>query len=170
MTDPQAGWEARLAALWAEVDSRDEADFITAMEALSDELPPGSAVGIYERAAAYDSTGHPELAVPLYSAALDAGLEGGRRRRAVIQMASSVRNLGHPEESLRLLVSEATAPSDHLDGAVATFTALALADLGREREALAVALTVLATTLPRYNRSAERYARALVDPPPREGP
>jgi len=162
MTDGSS-WEARLAILWAEIDGWDEATFVAAIEELIGELPPGSAIGLFERAGAFDSTGHPDRAVPLYRAALDTGLDGERRRRAVIQMASSIRNLGDPRESVRLLTEEAAACSDSLDGAVATFTALALADLGREREALAVALAALAATLPRYNRSAGRYARSLID-------
>lgn len=79
-------------------------------------------------------------------------------------MASSIRNLGRPEEALALLTAETTATSDHLDGAVATFRALALVDLGREREAVALALTALSAYLPRYNRSVARYARELTDP------
>jgi hypothetical protein len=42
------------------------------------------------------------------------------------------------------------------------FLALALVDVGREREAVSVALTALSEYLPRYNRSLARYARALV--------
>jgi hypothetical protein len=95
------------------------------------------------------------------TAALVAGLAGERRRRAVIQMASSLRNLGNPQEAFTLLTAEAEAASDDLDGAVATFLALALVDLGREREAVAVALTALAKHLPRYNQSVARYAQQL---------
>jgi len=100
--------------------------------------------------------------VPLYRAALDAGLVGERRRRAVIQLASSLRNLGNPQQALTLLTAEADVTSDDLDGAVATFLALALVDLGREREAVAVALTALSKYLPRYNRSVARYAQHLI--------
>ena len=39
--------------------------------------------------------------------------------------------------------------------------ALALVDLGREREAVAVCLTALSFYLPRYNRSLARYAEHL---------
>jgi len=39
--------------------------------------------------------------------------------------------------------------------------ALALVDLGREREAVALALTALSHYLPRYNRSLARYAQQL---------
>lgn len=163
MTVAGADWEQRAAQLWTEMDGYAEEDFVDRVDALVAELPPGSAIGLFERGAAFDSTGHPDRAVPLYAAALDAGLVGERRRRAVIQMASSLRNLGKPVEALRLLTAEADATSDELDGAVATFQALALVDLGREREAVAVALTALSSYLPRYNRSVARYAQALID-------
>jgi hypothetical protein len=39
-----------------------------------------------------------------------------------------------------------------------------LADLGREREALAHSLGALSAYLPRYNRSLARYAKRLADP------
>jgi tetratricopeptide (TPR) repeat protein len=159
MTDD---WELRIAQLWSDIDRYEEDDFVGRIEALVDELPAGSTIGLFERGAAFDSTGHPDRAVPLYAAALEAGLEGERRRRAVIQMASSLRNLGKPEEALALLTAEADAASDDLDGAVATFRALVLVDLGREREAVAVALKALSTYLPRYNRSVARYAEALM--------
>ena len=42
----------------------------------------------FDRACEFDSTGHPDLAVPLYREALEQGLEGENRRRAVIQMAA----------------------------------------------------------------------------------
>jgi hypothetical protein len=77
-------------------------------------------------------------------------------------MASSLRNIGKPQDAVALLTAEANAPSDNLDGAVATFLALALVDVGREREAVAVAVTALSKYLPRYNRSVARYAQDLV--------
>ena len=163
MSVAAADWEKQVSELWAGMDSYSEDDFLRRVDALVAELSPGSAIGLFERGAAFDSTGHPDRAVPLYAAALDAGLVGERRRRAVIQMASSLRNLGQPQDALTLLTAEADATSDDLDGAVATFLALALADLGREREAVAVALTALSTYLPRYNRSVARYAQQLTD-------
>ena len=156
-------WERRSAALWTAIDDYDEAGFIARIDALVTELPAGSAVALFERACAQDSTGHPDRAVPLYRAALDAGVTGIRRRRAVIQMASSLRNLGDPAEAVRLLTRELEQPSDELDGAVRAFLALALVDVGREREAVAASLTALSKYLPRYNRSLARYAKALAD-------
>jgi hypothetical protein len=155
-------WEERLAALWATLDDRPAAEFIAAVDDLADQLPGGAA--LFERAAARDSTGHSDLAGPLYREALDVGLTGERRRRAVVQLASSLRNLGRAGESVELLQGELTRGSDHLDDAVRGFLALALADTGREREAVSVALTALAPHLPRYQRSLGNYARLLVEP------
>ena len=87
-------WEQRLADLWASIDDLSEAAFLTRMEQLVAELPADSAVALFERAGSLDSTGHSDLAVPLYRQALDRGLPGQRRRRAVIQLSSSLRNLG----------------------------------------------------------------------------
>ncbi len=158
-------WEQRVSDLWASIDDLGEEEFLTRMEQLADELPADSAVAAFERAASLDSTGHSDLAVPLYRQALDLGLEGERRRRAVIQMASSLRNLGQPRESVALLTAEREASSDNLDDAVNAFLALALVDVGREREAVSLALTALAPHLPRYQRSLANYAQLISDHP-----
>lgn len=151
-----------MAALWASIDRFTPEAFIREVEALAAELPSGSAVALFERASAQDSTGHPDVAVPLYRAALAAGLHVERRRRANIQMASSLRNLGNAAEAAALLSAELHRGSDELDSAVRAFLALALVDLGREREAVGVSLGALSTHLPRYNRSLARYARELI--------
>jgi hypothetical protein len=155
-------WEERLAGLWADIDEYDEGDFVTTMQALVGERPAGDPVGLFELAGSYDSTGRTDLAVPLYREALAAGLSGSRRRQAVIQLASSLRNLGHADESVALLEAERAAGSDDLDDALAAFLALALADVGREKEGLSLALEALAPHLPRYQRSVGNYARLLV--------
>lgn len=156
-------WEQRLTDLWAAIDDYCANDFVARIESLTAELPSESAIGLFERGCAQDSTGHPDRAVPLYQAALDRGLSGIRRRRAVIQMASSLRNLGNAEKALALLTAALQESSDELDGAVKAFLALALFDVGREREAVAHSLTALSHYLPRYNRSLARYARELVE-------
>lgn len=131
------------------------------MEELAAELPADSAVAAFERAASFDSTGRSDLAVPLYRQALELGLEDDRRRRAVIQMASSLRNLGRAPDSVALLTAEQNAGSDDLDDAVKAFLALALVDTGREREAVSIALSALAPHLPRYQRSLANYAQQI---------
>jgi len=156
-----ATWEKRVADLWQTIDDCAPDQFVAQLELLVARLGPGNAIGLFERASAQDSTGHPDIAVPLYRAALAAGLTGLRRRRATIQMASSMRNLGNADGAARLLATELDAPTDELDGAVRAFLALALVDLGREREAVAVSLTALSHYLPRYNRSLAGYAAQL---------
>lgn len=157
-------WEKRVADAWASFDDHGEDEFLALMEKLACELPPDSAVAAFERACAFDSTGRSDLAVPLYRKALDTGLTGIRRRRAVIQMSSSLRNLGRSQESVDLLTAELAAGSDELDDAVKTVLALALTDVGREREAVSLAVGALARHLPRYQRSMANYARLLVEP------
>lgn len=155
-------WEGRLETLWASLDAREPAGFVAALDALAAELPPGDAIALFERAGARDSTGRTDEAVPLYRAALAAGLTGLRRRRATIQLASSLRALGDAAQAAALLEAEiAAGDSDELDDALRAFLALALVDLGREREAVGLGLTALARHLPRYQRSLARYAAGI---------
>jgi tetratricopeptide (TPR) repeat protein len=158
------GWEQRLAGLWSSIDDHSEGQFMERMDALVAELPADSAVGLYERASAFDSTGHSDRAVPLYQQALERGLGDDRRRQAVIQLASSLRNLGQAQDSVALLTAEREAGSDELDDAVDAFLSLALVDAGREREAVSVALTALSRHMTRYQRSLSHYARAIAGP------
>ncbi len=156
--------DEQLARAWASIDSyEDGAAFRALIDSLVVDAPP--AVAAFERASAHDSTGHSDLAVPLYRSALEAGLTGVRRRRATIQLASSLRNLGQAAESVELLTAELATPADGeaaaLEDAVRGFLALALVDVGRSTEAAALALGALAPHLPRYQRSLAAYARAL---------
>lgn len=166
--NPSADWEQRSAELWAAFnaapDDWDAKEFRGRVGALADELGPDHPVAAFERACAWDSTGHSDKAVPLYRAALERGIDGIRRRRSVIQMASSLRNVGQAEESVRLLTEERERGSDELDDAVSATLALALTSVGREREAVSIAVGALARHLPRYQRSMANYARLLVEP------
>ncbi|MDQ6817120.1 MAG: tetratricopeptide repeat protein [Actinomycetota bacterium] len=164
MTADRDDWERRMSHLWESLDEGSEETFLSRMDELCADLPAGDPVGVFERASAMDSTGHSDMAVPLYREALGRGLGGGRRRRAVIQLASSLRNIGRVSDSVELLEAEAQAASDELDDAVSAFLALALADSGREREAVSLVLTALAHHLPRYQRSVTSYAAGLTDP------
>lgn len=166
-------WEERIAEAWASIDGyRDREDeFRALIDTLAAELPDGDPIAAFERAGAWDSTGHPDRAVPLYQYALANGLTGYRRRRAVIQLASSLRNLGQVESAIALLEAERAAdpatvdePARTLDDALDATLALCLADAGREREAVSIAVAALAAHLPRYQRSMRNYARLLLAP------
>jgi hypothetical protein len=147
---PGQDWERRVDEAWAAADDYTDGELVERIDELAAELPEGSPVAAFERAGSFDSTGRPELAVPLYREALGLGLDGISRRRAVIQLAA-------------LLTAERDRGSDELDDAVSAFLALALVDTGREREAVSVALSALAPHLPRYQRSLANYARLVND-------
>ena len=172
-----SAWEAEVAAAWAGFaavhdDTPDldevEAAFRLRVDELAERAPYGDGSGTFERAAAFDSTGHSDRAVPLYEEALAVGLTGIRRRRATIQLANSLRNLRRSHESVALLTGELAAePTDGaevLDDAVRGFLALALVYVGRAPEAAALALGALAPHLPRYQRSLAAYAAHSVEP------
>ncbi len=151
--------ERQLADLWDALDQLGAAEFRARIDRLAEQLPPARAA--FERACAFDSTGHPDKAVPLYREALEQGLEGLNRRRAVIQLSSSLRNLGQAQASVAMLRAERDTGSDELDDAVSAFLALALVDTGQAREAVSLVLEALAPHLPRYQRSVTNYAQDI---------
>ncbi|SFC68542.1 Tetratrico peptide repeat-containing protein [Devosia psychrophila] len=163
-----ADWLARLATLWTAVDATPPAKFLEAMSTLMAELPEQHSRAPFELASANDSIGNEAAAAPLYQAALGKGLDSDLHRRATIQLASKLRDLGRPDEGLALLIAERQRSSDDLNDAVAIFEALTLADLGLERDALAGVLTRLAARLPRYRRSVTSHAASLPSAPFRD--
>ena len=82
--------------------------------------------------------------------------------QAVIQLASTLRNLGEADEAVDLLTDWLAENDDHeLSDSAAAFLALALASAGRTTEALTVALDTLAPHLTQYGRSVAAYAEWL---------
>ncbi|MBN9139995.1 MAG: tetratricopeptide repeat protein [Micrococcales bacterium] len=157
-------WRERIEAVWADAGQLDEAELVRRVDEIAAERPDDP-VGLWQRGGARDSTGDPEGAVGFYRAALAAGLPDTERAQCVIQLASTVRNLGRPEESLELLREEFAgrpANDEYADAAVA-FAALALVDLGRPVEAVSALLHALTPHLPRYHRSVPAYADALLE-------
>jgi tetratricopeptide (TPR) repeat protein len=160
-------WNTRIEAVWADEALTDDGR-IDAIALLAAERPAGDARALFERAGSYDSAGREHEAEPLYRAALAAGLDDEHRPQAVIQLASTIRNLGKVDESLALLRAEyERRDRDGMRDAAAAFYALALSSVGEERRALAVALDALAPHLPRYTRSVTGYAAELVHAPRR---
>lgn len=156
-----AAWQARVDGVWQD-RSRSDEERIERIDQLASELGDDHPVALFERAGARDSAGHEGDAEPLYRAALAAGLDPRRRTRAVIQLASTIRNLGKIDEALALLAAEhdLTRGGDLHDEASA-FYALALASAGQPTDALAVALSALAPHLELYRRSVTGYATEL---------
>lgn len=154
-------WQHRVDQVWQD-RSLSSADRIVAIDALAADLGETHPVALFERAGARDSAGQEGEAEPLYRAAIAAGLDPARHVRAVIQLASTIRNLGHLQESAELLgATYAATEGQPLHDEAAAFYALALSSLGREREALAIALRALAPHLTFYTRSVTGYANEL---------
>ncbi|MCD2497213.1 tetratricopeptide repeat protein [Microbacterium nymphoidis] len=158
-----AAWQERIDAVWQDRSLSDE-ERIERIDLLASELGADHPVALFERAGARDSAGREQEAEPLYRAAHAAGLDPRRRTRAVIQLASTIRNLGKVDEALALLAAEHDLTrGGALHDEASAFYALALASAGQPNDALAVALTALAPHLELYQRSVTAYAAQLRD-------
>ncbi|OUE20746.1 Tetratrico peptide repeat protein [Clavibacter michiganensis] len=156
-------WDARVAAFWAGADDERAHETVALMRALVAERPADDPRALYELACAHDFVGREEEAVPLYRAAIAGGLDPEHEPLAVIQLASSLRNVGDAAQAVALLEA---LPDDAHAAARDAFLALALHDAGRPTEALAVALRRLAPALPEYGRAVAAYADELADRAP----
>ncbi|SDI17286.1 tetratricopeptide repeat protein [Chryseobacterium jejuense] len=154
-------WETQLQSIWQKLGTITNEVFIQQIKDHVLLLSDSQGIAEFEVACAFDSTGHEEEAEPLYRTALDLGLSGLRRRRARIQLASTLRNNGKIEESIDILREEKENYSDELNDAVDSFLALSLSSAGEYREALSLALKAISKHLPRYNNSLNRYAENL---------
>lgn len=91
-------WESRVAQAWATSGERDDAANIALFDRLAAELPDDDPRAPFERAGAFDAAGQETEASPLCRQALAGDLQPDRRRRAVIQLSSSLRNVGEAAE------------------------------------------------------------------------
>lgn len=135
---------------------------MAAIEALVAERPDGDPRALFELASTHDFLGRESDAVPLYRQALAGDLEPDIRAQATVQLASSLRNIGQPDDAVALL-ERLEAPC--LGAAPAAFLALAHHSAGRRDQALAVALRALSSTLPMYARAVSFYADELTRDP-----
>nr|WP_315029120.1 tetratricopeptide repeat protein [uncultured Chryseobacterium sp.] len=154
-------WETQLQSIWQKLGTIANGEFIQQIKDHVALIPDFPAIADFEVACALDSTGHEEEAEPLYREALHLGLSGLRRRRARIQLASTLRNNGKIEESIDILREEKANYSDELNDAVDSFLALSLSSAGEYREALSLTLKAISKHLPRYSNSLHRYADNL---------
>ena len=165
---PDPAWEARVAALWERARSLPPDELVRAADELANELEPGDARASFERACARDTAGFESEAEKHYRAALASGqLDAYRSSRASIQLASTLRILGHLSESEQLLVAEldrhmAEGHERALHDEARATLALTYVAQGRAVEAAGLALSALAPHLSRYNRSVAGNAAELV--------
>lgn len=160
MTDD---WDDRVAAVWDD-EALTDAERIARIDELAAERRSDDPRALFERAGARDSAGLEAEAEPLYRAALAGGLDDEHRPQAVIQLASTLRNLGLVDEAIGMLRAELDrTPVSPLHEEAAAFLALALVSRGDAEEAASLALRTLAPHLRLYRRSVEAYARELGD-------
>lgn len=155
--------EEAITALW---DDEDEQRRISTGEALYAAYPNDARI-TYEFAGTFDSAGQEQRAVELYREALNSGLREPFRHRAVIQLASSLRNLGQHDAAVRLLDELALDRPESIG--IAGFRALALHSAGRSADALGSLLAAVAhgsmdEDVLRYRRSLTAYAEDLASP------
>lgn len=152
-------WQSRVRAVWSAADGMPDGDLVAAIDALVAEQPADDPAAVFEAASARDYAGIEAEAAPLYRRAIELGLDDATLPRAVIQLASTLRNLGKFDESIRMLEQQLHEhPADEWTGPSAAFLALALASRGDERDAASVALAALADYLPVYAASVRSYA------------
>jgi hypothetical protein len=168
MSEGAHDWEARVAALWKQVDAMPPEELVGRIDTLAAERPADDALALFERACARDTAGLESAAEPLYRAALAShGLDPYRQARATIQLASTLRILGRLEESEQLVKAQLERYADAGYGLALydeTRATLALTYLvqGRAVEAACLALTTLAPQLSRYNRSVAGNAAEIL--------
>jgi hypothetical protein len=161
-------WEARVAALWQQVDTISPTALVSAIDALAAERPADDVRALFERACARDTAGLESAAEPFYRAALASkDLDPYRQARASIQLGSTLRLLGRLEESELLLAAQLQRYAEAGYGNALydeTRAILALTYLLQERatEAACLALGTLAPHLSRYNRSVAANAAEIL--------
>jgi tetratricopeptide (TPR) repeat protein len=64
---------------------------------------PKSARAVFELANAYDYLGKEEEAIPLYEKAIQIGLTSEYEAYALLQLGSSLRNVGRVDDAIRIL-------------------------------------------------------------------
>ncbi|KJQ54948.1 tetratricopeptide repeat protein [Microbacterium sp. SA39] len=158
-------WDERIDDVWADA-AGDEVgdDTIARIDALAAERGPDDARAEFERGGARDSAGRPAEAVALYRRALGLGLDDEHRPQCVVQLASSLRNMGEYDAALEVIREERESfPDSPYADAISAVHALVLASAGRPAHGLSVALLALVPHLPRYHRSMTAYAREIAE-------
>ncbi len=123
------------------------------------------AIAEYEAGGDHDSAGRADEAISYYERALRHGLPPELEPRCRLQLASSLRNVGRIHDAIAAF-DDAIARYPN-DAALRLFRAFALADVGREREALVDVIDLARTRIhapeiSRYGRSLKNYNRDLL--------
>jgi len=153
-------WDQKIDSFYEnEFDESDPRGAIAKMRSLASERPADDAAALFELGGIHDALGLETEAIPFYRAAIAAGLEGERATRVLIQLASTLRNVGESSEAVSML--ESAPPSGDDEAARQAFLALAIYDERRYGDALRIALLALIPTLDGYQRALREYAEEL---------
>jgi tetratricopeptide (TPR) repeat protein len=159
MVDDSSSWERRVAAVWQ--TASDGRLVISAIDALAGERSVDDPVAVYERASARDFAGREAEAEALYRRALSLGLADADRRRGVeatVQLSSTLRLLGRPDEAVAVIDEVPVEVLDDDRDWLVAFRALALLEAGRAEESARCALRALSGHLTQYADAVRRYA------------
>jgi tetratricopeptide (TPR) repeat protein len=154
---------AEASAAWRVAELADPGPTLERLRRLRDAYPDDPRAQ-YEWASALDFAGREAEAASVYEHALALGLPPGYRARALLQLGSSLRNLGRHEEAVELLARARAEFPD--DVALTGFHALALTSAGRADAAVRELLETLVDRvdtieLREYRAALRRYAREL---------
>ncbi|MCY7289665.1 MAG: tetratricopeptide repeat protein [Cryobacterium sp.] len=155
-----AEWDRKVEGFYKdEFDETDPVGSIARMRSLASDRPHGDAAALFELGSVHDALEMKTEAIPLYKAAIAAGIQGERATRVLIQLASTLRNVGESSAAIAMLESGPSAGDD--ESARQAFLALALFDDGRYGDAPRTALLALIPTLDGYQRALSEYAEEL---------
>ena len=118
---------------------------------------PNDAVNLFQQASEHDAAGREAEAVPLYEGALALGLPDPLAAQALVQLGSSLRNVGRAAHAVAVLDGARGRFPD--DAAVRIFRALALESAGRCRDAVVELLRLVGERVD--TDETRRYARAI---------
>jgi predicted Zn-dependent protease len=121
---------------------------------------------LIETAYAHDRVGDERGAIKFYDAAYRLGVPQDKRRRFLVGYASTLRNVGRAEEAVVILANAIVEYPDY--PAFTAFLALALADAGHPKAALATMLgCALDASRPNvfdgYERALAEYHQLLLE-------
>lgn len=157
--EPVAAPVDEFTLFWDRLDADDPAAARAELGRLLDARGLDDARAAFERASLHDALGEEDAAIPLYRQALERGLGAPQRTEAIIQLASSLRNVGDTSSAMALL--RTIGDDDPLVSSARAFLALALHDDEKPTAAVRTALQTLAPTLPQYRRAVDAYAGEL---------
>ncbi|MGW7415926.1 tetratricopeptide repeat protein [Streptomyces sp. NPDC054863] len=133
--------------------------------ALGERFPEDAEIA-YQTAWAHDRLGLEAEAAPFYEKALTGELSAADRRGALLGLGSTYRILGRYEEAVRTL--RAGAEEFPADGALRTFLAMALYNVGEAHEGMQLLLHLLTASsddpgVRQYRAAIDYYAKDLTE-------